>query len=88
MKKEKRESECPSVLVDEHMEQIQQTMKQASFWKYAAFGIVCIRQEFEIYKSLAAGRRFDMSRFLEKHWKASGERQLPDIPWMSSICWQ
>ncbi|MBR6770321.1 MAG: hypothetical protein IKM28_03640 [Lachnospiraceae bacterium] len=42
----------PSVLENEYIEQLHQMMKPAAFWKYAAFGIVCIRQELEIYRGI------------------------------------
>lgn len=42
------------------------TLKKAAFWKYAAVASVCAQQEYSVYKALAKGCFFDMTKFLDK----------------------
>lgn len=60
--------------LEEHFQQTEGRLKKTPFWKCAAFGLLCILQEYEIYEKLAKDRYFDMSKFLkktvERFWKA------------------
>lgn len=58
----------------EHNNKIEKIFHKALYWKAAAFGTLCIQQEYQLYEQLAKDRFFDMSVHLKKavnrFWKA------------------
>lgn len=54
---------------------IEQKLKRGPLWKCVIFGLLCIKQEFQIYKCLAEGRTYNMTKFLDnsvqRFWKAA-----------------
>lgn len=64
-------------------------MKKTHFWKFVAFGTVCIKQEFEVYEQLAKDRFFDMSKFLkktvERFWKAAATGYSMDEQYIFAV---
>lgn len=53
-------------MIDEHNVRIKQIFSKALYWKVAAFGTLCIQQEYLVYEQLATGRFWDMSAHLKK----------------------
>lgn len=70
-------------------EEVLKSMKKAAFWKGAVFGIVCVKQEFEVYEKLAKDRLFDMSKFLKKtvdrFWKAAATGYSMDEQYILAV---
>ena len=64
-------------------------MKKTHFWKFVAFGTVCIKQEYEVYEQLAKDRFFDMSKFLkktvERFWKAAATGYSMDEQYIFAV---
>lgn len=58
-------------------------------WKCVAFGIWCIQQEFEIYKVLAHGKAYDMTKFLnktvERFWQTAATGYLMDEQYILAV---
>lgn len=58
----------------EHNSKIKHIFHKAFYWKVAAFGTLCIQQEYQVYEQLAKGRFWDMSTHLKKtvnrFWRA------------------
>lgn len=49
-----------------HNTKINQIFHKALYWKAAAFGTLCIQQEYQVYERLAKERFWDMSSHLKK----------------------
>jgi len=58
----------------EYNTKLNQIFHKALYWKVAAFGTLCIQQEYQVYEQLAKGRFWDMSTHLKKtvnrFWRA------------------
>ena len=58
----------------EYNTKLNQIFHKALYWKAAAFGTLCIQQEYQVYEQLAKGRFWDMSTHLKKtvkrFWRA------------------
>lgn len=54
---------------------IKKQLQKGPLWKCVLFGLLCIKQEFEVYRYLAEGQSYNMIKFLEKtierFWKAA-----------------
>lgn len=54
---------------------IKKQLQKGPLWKCVVFGLLCIKQEFEVYLYLAEGQSYNMIKFLEKtierFWKAA-----------------
>ena len=72
-----------------NFDEISKIMKKTHFWKFVAFGTVCIRQEYEVYEQLAKDRFFDMSKFLkktvERFWKAAATGYSMDEQYILAV---
>ncbi|MBD5089313.1 MAG: hypothetical protein HDT30_10990 [Clostridiales bacterium] len=72
-----------------YFEQTTERFKKDPFWKCAAFGLVCILQEYEIYEKLAKDRYYDMSKFLkktvERFWKAVATGYFIDEKYLLAV---
>ena len=72
-----------------NFDEIAKIMKKTHFWKFVAFGTVCIKQEYEVYEQLAKDRFFDMSKFLkktvERFWKAAATGYSMDEQYIFAV---
>lgn len=72
-----------------YFDELSKVMKKAHFWKFVAFGTVCIKQEYEVYEQLAKDRFFDMSKFLkktvERFWKAAATGYSMDEQYIFAV---
>lgn len=72
-----------------NFDEIAKTMKKAHFWKFVAFGTVCIKQEYEVYEQLAKDRFFNMSKFLkktvERFWKVAATGYSMDEQYILAV---
>lgn len=72
-----------------NFEEVSKIMKKTHFWKFVAFGTVCIKQEYEVYEQLAKDRFFDMSKFLkktvERFWKAAATGYSMDEQYILAV---
>ena len=67
-------SEGEYMYLTEHNKKINEIFNKVLYWKMAAFGTLCIQQEYQIYEQLAQNRFWDMSTHLKKSvnrfWRA------------------
>ena len=72
-----------------NLDEVSKIMKKTHFWKFVAFGTVCIKQEYEVYEQLAKDRFFDMSKFLkktvERFWKAAATGYSMDEQYILAV---
>lgn len=54
---------------------IKKQLEKGPLWKCVVFGLLCIKQEFEVYRCLAEDQAYNMTKFLDKtmerFWKAA-----------------